>query len=328
MPKPYKIQRLRGELAVVFYDTQGRRHRHTLGTTDEAQAELLAPAIYAEASKPRSSLVEELWHAYEHDKSGRAILKPRKAAWVALKARFAGMRAEEITVEDCRAHIAERRAAGRKDATIYNELGNLRTTLTWAAQRKLITAAPYIERPPQPAPRDERITKVEARALIDAAPSPHTKLYIVLALGTGARHAALLGLTWDRCDFSRARINFQDPTITRPHKGRAVVPMNQTVKSALVVAQEQAKTPYVIEWRGEPVKSMKRSVKSAASKAGIAAVTPHVLRHSAATWMAEDGVPMEEIAQYLGHNDINVTRKIYARYSPEYLRKAAGALEL
>ena len=36
---------------------------------------------------------------------------------------------------------------------------------------------------------------------------------------------------------------------------------------------------------------------------------------------------MEEIAQYLGHHNVNVTRRIYTRFSP-YLRKAAAALEL
>jgi hypothetical protein len=43
--------------------------------------------------------------------------------------------------------------------------------------------------------------------------------------------------------------------------------------------------------------------------------------------MAEAGLSMEVIAQYLGHEDINVTRKKYARYSPTYLREAAAALE-
>ncbi len=37
---------------------------------------------------------------------------------------------------------------------------------------------------------------------------------------------------------------------------------------------------------------------------------------------------MEEIQQFLGHSDINVTRKIYARFSPSYLREAAEALEI
>jgi integrase len=44
--------------------------------------------------------------------------------------------------------------------------------------------------------------------------------------------------------------------------------------------------------------------------------------------MAEDGRSMEEIQQFLGHSDINVTRKIYARFSPSYLKDAAAALEL
>jgi len=61
--------------------------------------------------------------------------------------------------------------------------------------------------------------------------------------------------------------------------------------------------------------------------AGIGHVHPHLLRHSAAVHMAEDGVRMEEIAQYLGHSDANVTRKVYARFSPDYLRKAAASLE-
>ena len=36
---------------------------------------------------------------------------------------------------------------------------------------------------------------------------------------------------------------------------------------------------------------------------------------------------MEVISQYLGHEDVSVTRKKYARYSPTYLREAAAALE-
>jgi site-specific recombinase XerD len=56
-------------------------------------------------------------------------------------------------------------------------------------------------------------------------------------------------------------------------------------------------------------------------------VSPHVLRHSAAVHMAEDDVSMEKIAQFLGHSNVNTTRKIYARFSPSYLKDAAAALE-
>jgi integrase len=53
-----------------------------------------------------------------------------------------------------------------------------------------------------------------------------------------------------------------------------------------------------------------------------------MLRHTAAVWMAEGGTPMSEIAQYLGHSTTLVTEKVYARYSPEYLKKAAAQLEI
>ncbi|WP_253284257.1 MULTISPECIES: tyrosine-type recombinase/integrase [unclassified Ruegeria] len=56
-------------------------------------------------------------------------------------------------------------------------------------------------------------------------------------------------------------------------------------------------------------------------------VSPHVLRHTAAVHMAEAGIAMEEIAQFLGHSDSRITASVYARYSPEHLRKAASALE-
>ena len=72
---------------------------------------------------------------------------------------------------------------------------------------------------------------------------------------------------------------------------------------------------------------MKRGIKAAGKRAALGNVTPKMLRHSAAVRMAENGVPMEEIAQYLGHHNVNVTRRIYTRFSP-YLRKAAAALEL
>jgi hypothetical protein len=42
--------------------------------------------------------------------------------------------------------------------------------------------------------------------------------------------------------------------------------------------------------------------------------------------MVENGVPLVEVGQYLGHTDFKVTYRIYARFSPGYLAKAAAAL--
>jgi len=37
---------------------------------------------------------------------------------------------------------------------------------------------------------------------------------------------------------------------------------------------------------------------------------------------------MAEIAQFLGHKDSRITERVYARFSPTYLRGAASMLEL
>ena len=66
---------------------------------------------------------------------------------------------------------------------------------------------------------------------------------------------------------------------------------------------------------------------SVAQRAGVNC-SSNVLRHTAAVWMAEDGVPMQVIAQHMGYDDSRTTEHNYARFSPDYLRDAAASLEL
>jgi integrase len=120
-------------------------------------------------------------------------------------------------------------------------------------------------------------------------------------------------------------MDLRNPDIRRPHKGRAIVPMNRAAHDSLLEAREGALSEYVIEWAGKRVVSVKRGLKATARAAGIEfSVYPHLFRHSAAVHMAEAGIDMETIAQYLGHEDVTVTRRVYARFSPDYLRAAAN----
>jgi integrase len=111
-------------------------------------------------------------------------------------------------------------------------------------------------------------------------------------------------------------------------KGRATVPMTGDTREILLRAREAALTEYVIEYAGRRVLSVKRAFRAAVDRAGLPkGVSPHVLRHSAAVHMAESSVPMAEIAQFLGHSSESVTYRVYARFSPDFLRRAAGVLE-
>jgi integrase len=64
------------------------------------------------------------------------------------------------------------------------------------------------------------------------------------------------------------------------------------------------------------------------SELGSSAAPTSCVGHTAAVWMAEAGVPIPEIAQYLGHSNSRTTERVYARYSPGYLQGAARALSL
>jgi integrase len=329
MSEKYKIQRLRGEFALVYFDAAGKRHRHALGTSDPIKAANIAPAIFVELTRPRDKSVKTLWEGYVADKAGRAIVGSMEHTWKALERRFGSRDGDAITIADCRAHVEARRTAGIKDWTIYTELGHLRNVLSWAEKHGHLPrgTASYIERPPQPKTEKRRLTREEIRALIEAAEYPHIRLYAILIYITAARTGALLDLIWPRCDFDRNLIDLRNPSIKTRHKGRAIVPMTNMARKALLEAQQYARSDHVIEWAGKPVKKVKRGLAMAAKRADLGPVNPHMLRHAAATHMAEDGVPMEEIQQYLGHSDISTTREIYARFSPDYLRRAAQALD-
>ncbi|WP_306047255.1 site-specific integrase [Nioella sp. MMSF_3534] len=136
---------------------------------------------------------------------------------------------------------------------------------------------------------------------------------------------AVLELTWDRVDFDRRQIDLR--TGDGQRKGRAIVPINDTLLDALSTARDAALSDYVVEWAGRPVRSIKKGFRAAVDMAELKDVSPHVLRHSAAVHMAEAGVSMDEISQYLGHSNTAITASVYARYSPGHLRKAASALE-
>lgn len=132
-------------------------------------------------------------------------------------------------------------------------------------------------------------------------------------------------LIWDRVDLDRRQINLR--TSEGHRKGRAVVPINDTLLTKLAEARAGALSDHVVEWAGGPIRSIKKGFGAAVRSAGLENVTPHVLRHTAAVHMAEAGIPMAEISQFLGHSDVQITASVYARFSPGHLRKAASALE-
>ena len=83
----------------------------------------------------------------------------------------------------------------------------------------------------------------------------------------------------------------------------------------------------MVEWAGKTVQSIQRGFQTAVNASGLTRVSPHVLRHTSAVHMAEAGIPMSEISQYLGQSNTSITERVYARFSPDHLRGAAEAVD-
>ena len=326
-----KLGKYRDAYAAIYYDEAGKRHRHSLGTADRglAQTRLEAFRAHLASKAPAGELTTgAIFQAYlrdreEDDKSTTRM----KDAWKRLEPTFGHIRPGDITKDTSTRYIHSRRAQKASDGTIWTELTYLRAALGFAVRSGWLQSPPYIKVPTKPAPKEHHLTRDEAKRLLDAAVMPHVKLFIRLALATAGRAGALLALTWDRVDLERRRIDLRDPDRPVTRKGRARVPINDTLLQALTEAQKGATSPYVIEWGGEQVLSVKKGIGAAARRAEVKC-SPHVLRHTSAVWMAEEGIPMEKIAQYLGHDDSRTTERVYARFAPEHLKDAARTLNL
>lgn len=242
-------------------------------------------------------------------------------------------RNHSIRVLDAETGSVEVIPRGVGDGTIVRELaGTLRPALAHAVKQRRLAAGTYhIPAPPSPAGRDFWLTRGAAARVLRAARRDkrarlHLPLYILIALYTGQRRGAILELTWRQVDLVRGTIDFNPPGRTQTKKRRPLIPAPRPLLAALRRAQRRAGGPYVVAWRGEPLRDVKTGLASAARHAGVPRCTSHTFRHTAGTWMAQQGVPLWEIAGYLGHSTERATA-LYAHHHPDFMARARRAME-
>jgi integrase len=318
----YELGKHRGKWVLVYRDGT-RRVRTSLGTDDRGLAEARAGLIWAARTAPKSERIGDLWPSYVRERKLAGVVSDRfPATWKALEPHFGHRLGTAVTRADCRAYYAIRKAEGRADSTIKTELELLRACL----HHRYGNDAPPLWLPPSSAPRDRYLQQWEIDKLLASIETPHVRLFVILALTTGARMAAILDLTWDRVDFERGTIDLNPPGRHKTNKRRTVVPMNTRARAALEEAHRAALSDFVIEHGGSRIASVKKAIRAAAARSGVPC-SPHVFRHTAAVRMAEADVPMSRIAQYLGHTSPKITEAVYARFSPSYMRDASAALD-
>lgn len=322
-----KIIHYRGQWCVRFYDAQGKRQRQALHTQDRAEAEARY-SLWLKQWKGKATTVTEVLQRYwdEHGKDTSSA-KRTAISKAHIERALGRRRAESLDRAVCHDYRDARLGAGVSPATVRTELTVLRAALHYCARVEYIDKAPFVWLPQAGNPRERYLTRDEARRLLDACTAPHIKLAILLGLYTGARCGAILGLRWQQVGFDTGFIDYRDPFLKGRRKGRAIVPIAESLKGPLEEARKAARTLYVIEYADQRVFNLQRGFGSAVERAGLEGVTFHTLRRTAAVWMAEGGVTMDEIAQILGHEDSRTTYRTYARFSPGHMRKAIAILD-
>lgn len=86
---------------------------------------------------------------------------------------------------------------------------------------------------------------------------------------------------------------------------------------------------HFVEYNGKPVLSVKKAFRKVVQLAevdtSIENVTPHTLRHTAATWLMQQGVDLWTAAGYLGMT-VEVLERIYGHHHPDHLAEAVEGI--
>lgn len=168
----------------------------------------------------------------------------------------------------------------------------------------------------------------------------HIYIFLLLALYTGLRKGELLALTWDDVDYdkkllrvnksrtgSRKAITAQITTPKTESSNRKI-PLNDTVLEALKAEKkrqdehaeilgngyDKSHSFIVRTVLGKPyvnLSAINRVVNRLTEKAGLPHCTIHGFRHSVASILDDNGVPIQDISVLLGHESVNTTERIY-----------------
>ena len=216
-----------------------------------------------------------------------------------------------------------------------------------------------IARNPFAAVRRPRVSSVEAqflepaqvRLLLEAARDSRYGLFFEFLVHTGLRRGEALALTWSDVDLDErlvrvrgtlARLNGElrvsEPKST---KSRRTIPLSEPALDVLRRVAERTgfeRVQAVQLWVesghvfvtdvGKPCdpRNALRALTTAARQAALPHVGLHTLRHSAASVMLSEGVPISVVSQILGHSGISITADVYGHIAPDVSRSALDIL--
>jgi len=319
------LDRKRGQW---FIRDAGAFIRLGIAEADRERAERRLAAYLAEKHQPEvgpNPLIADVLSVYatehlQHTKSA----KDASYSLMNLITWWGTQRVSAVTAASCREY-----ARGRSPSMARRDLETLRAaTRFYHREAGPLGTLPTVVLPAKSEPRDRWLTRSEAARLLWAARrQQHLRRFVLLALYTGSRSSAILGMQWGWIDLRAGVMRRRAPgAIEDARKRTPEVRLGKRILAHLrrwrrldVAAGDKG---YVCHYDGRRVQKLRQSFPAAAERAGLADVTPHTLRHTRATWLMQANVPIWEAAGHLGMSVEMLTRQ-YAKHHPDWQRRAA-----
>lgn len=214
------------------------------------------------------------------------------------------------------------------NATVNREVELLRRIVNKAASPAWGYATAVVDWQRHLLEESEGNTRWLSRAQVDRilAVSPaHMKGPLIAALCTGLRAQNVMRLDWREVDLQARLITVRIKS-RKPGGRELAVPIAGPLL-ALLANLGPKDAGRVFLYRGRPIRTdVRHAWLTALRKAGIAShYTWHDLRHTAASWMRQRGVPLDIVQKILGHTDIKSTER-YAHIGAQSQADAVAAI--
>jgi len=246
---------------------------------------------------------------------------------VALYARYFGKSPLELTADDVERYLMyllKVKHLGIR--TINLHMYSIRSFYDHFLPEKNLMAKVFRMKEPQYLPNV--LSREEVASMLQVAANLKIKAIITLLYSSGLRLSECALLKLAHIDRSRMVLNIIQG---KGGKDRTAVLAEKAAPLLIEYWRQYRSTTYLFEGytKGEPLSRRRYQdyVVSTAKKAKITKhVTPHTLRHSFATHLLEDGVPLRVIQQMLGHADV-ATTTLYTHVSSELLRSTGSPFD-
>lgn len=331
--KPARLYQRKDDGAWIIIDG-GKHIRTGFGDGFHEQAEeALSRYIREKTSKeivtvdPSQFTVGEALVRYGEAKTG-IVKDPDRLVYTikALAPYWANKMVSEVDEETCKGYVKWRRKSAW---TMRREMNTLNAALKYTALKRRITYAPEVVLPPKGVAKDRWLTQIEADALMEHS-APHVRRFTRIALATGRRKGAILGLKWipslhnGWVDLERGVIHFLGKAEEESKKKKGIVRIPSKLLAEMRTWEQDG--PSVISYGGQTVKNIKTAFNHAVRRAGLEDVTPHTLKHTAVTWAFIEGMSLEMATDYFATSR-ETLEDVYRSYSPDAQKDAAAIMD-